>query len=205
MHFLPDVQVRFTKRLSTMTRLMTDFWNQCAHPEYASLQSEIIGDNARQIPLVTNSVDHIFTSPPYCNALDYTRAHAFSVAWLEEVLNISSTEYSQLGRDYIGTERAVTEADMWIVMGEMDRVLKKGRHLILVICPSHIRKVEVPTRRVFLQMAEKLVFSGDCGLETEACMERTIDNRRRLLPYMQEAFGQRMKTEYILIFKRTGD
>jgi DNA modification methylase len=39
--------------------------------------------NAQQLPLQDNSVDLIVTSPPYAsNAIDYMRAHKFSLVWL---------------------------------------------------------------------------------------------------------------------------
>ena len=44
--------------------------------------SNIVAGDSRRLPLRGGSVDLIVTSPPYANALDYMRAHKFSLAWL---------------------------------------------------------------------------------------------------------------------------
>jgi DNA modification methylase len=236
----PDVRQRFRQRLRTMTRMMTDFWKACHAAPRQDVEVKIIGNDARAIPLPPSSVNLIFTSPPYCNALDYVRAHALTVAWLQDVLDISQPEYTLLGREYIGTERAMKSADslkgilppdvplladivrriraidqqkgnvvtkyfadMWTVFQEMGRVLKPDQHLVLVVCPSHIRKVEVPTHKAFGKMTERMTLDQGYRLTQVACVERVIDDRRRLLPYMRKAFGKRMRTEYVMIYKKT--
>lgn len=86
--------------------------------------------------------------------------------------------------------------DMYQVLSEMERVLKKSRHAIIVVCPSHIRKVEVATHEVFIEMAPTV------GLTLKKKHTRTINKRRRLLPYMPKAFGKRMSTEFVLVFQK---
>lgn len=85
--------------------------------------------------------------------------------------------------------------DMYGVLGEIARVLKKGKHAVIVVCPSNIRKVPVPTHEVFAEMGERI------GLALKEELARSISSRRRVLPYM-DAFGPRMNTEYVLILKR---
>ena len=87
--------------------------------------------------------------------------------------------------------------DMYEALGEMGRVLKTGRSAIIVVCPSHIRKVEVPTHEVLIEMARLT------NLKLKSKHIRTINERLRILPYMKEAFGKRMSTEYVLVFKKT--
>jgi len=237
----PDVRQRFRQRVRTMIRMAEAFWAGCLSWQVSGLQTRILGEDARCIPLPDDSVDLVFTSPPYCNALDYTRAHAFAIGWLQAELGVTAQEYGLLGREYIGTERAVmswhspdlescngagkalhlTEQvaaldrkkssalrkyflDMHTVFSEMGRVLRPGRHLVLLVCPSHIRKVEIPTHTLFNEMAQELVLPGGRRLVPVETIERTIDDRRRLLPYMQEAFGRRMRTEYVLIYRKSG-
>ncbi len=86
--------------------------------------------------------------------------------------------------------------DMQAVLGEIARVLKPERHAVIVVCPSHIRRVAVPTHKVFVEMARPL------GLQLARQHIRTISERRRVMPYMS-AFGSRMRTEYVLIFQKT--
>jgi hypothetical protein len=85
--------------------------------------------------------------------------------------------------------------DMESVLSEAFRVLKPGRHAVLVVCPSNIRKVAVPTHDIFVEIASEV------GFRLKKRYVRTISERRRLLPYMSQ-FGGRMSTEYVLVFQR---
>lgn len=233
----PDVLNLFQRRLTRMSNMMRDFVIKCNGQTYPSMETRITGKDTRSIDLLDHSIDLIFTSPPYFNAIDYPRAHRFAVAWLEDVLDITLDEYTELGKEYIGTERSPKRTyednrcelinndtirevianvesedrvksklllryfeDMKSTLKEMERVLKPGKRLVLVICPSHIRKIKVPSHKVFIEMAKDL--QGDHVLQCENLIERTIDDRRRLLPYMREAFGDRMRTEYVIVFKK---
>jgi uncharacterized protein (DUF3084 family) len=89
-------------------------------------------------------------------------------------------------------------ADMGLVFQEIYRVLKARHHAIIVVCPSHIRKTVIRTDEVFCELASAT------GLRLKHKYERTISERLRLLPYMKEAFGERMATEYVLIFQKAG-
>lgn len=239
----PDVQAKFRQRLHAMEKMMAEFWQQCQNGAGHKVRTRIIGHDARKIPRRRESVDLVVTSPPYCNALDYVRAHALAIGWLQDVFGVTQTEYSLSGRQYIGTERGVRQAtsqqgsagchpsadiraakrlvkqlqetdqkmacivqkyfdDVWQVFGEMGRVLKTGRHLVVVVCPSHIRKVEIPTHKVFKAMTDKMILADGNRLKQVACLERTISERRRLLPYMQQEFGQRMQAEYVLVYQK---
>ena len=89
--------------------------------------------SAERMPLAANSVDLLITSPPYAsNAIDYMRAHKFSLVWLGHPLD----ELSALRSRYIGGESIVgaqlaplpsRAADMVGRITRMDR--KKGNAL----------------------------------------------------------------------------
>jgi len=227
----PDVLAKFAARTKRMRRQMSEFRQRCKNTPTVTINARL-GD-ARCLPLEDESVDLIFTSPPYGTALDYPRAHFLAVAWMQRAFGITVQEYKADAPDYIGSERgrlaqdlvidkrldefglvkSIIQAlndrsarhakllqryfvDMYQALSEMARVLRHRRHAIIVICPSHVRKVEVPTHDVFIEMARKM------GLELEAKYTRTINSRLRLLPYMPKAFGERMSTEFILVFQK---
>jgi DNA modification methylase len=183
--------------------------------------------------LENETIDLVFTSPPYATALDYPRAHFLAVAWLQQALGITLEEYKLKGAIYIGSERGSHQEttisddhisdirlarsiiekieeidpkkakhiqryfeDMYLTLKEIYRVLKPNRTAVIVICPSHIRKIEVPTHRVFTEMGNSI------GLRLTNEITRTINKKRRVLPYLQKAFGDRMNTEYVLIYQK---
>lgn len=235
-HFLkhkktPDVLEKFTYRVKTMRKQMLEFANRCRYQKKIISKVEI-GD-ARSLSRRSESVDLIFTSPPYVTALDYTRSHFLALPWLEQELKVSVDDYRRGASTYIGAERQpslsrgangvdisfiksldkvlkplketsntqakLTEryfVDMYNVMGEIYRVLKPRKHALIVVCPSHIRKVEVPTHTILMEIG------NDIGLLSKKCYTRTIAAGRRLLPFAKESFGSRMSTEYVLLFQK---
>ncbi|SRR5579885_667491 len=235
----PDVATLFEQRLGRMQRQMATFVDGL--PEgYMHHTTRVYQADARQLPLADASADLVFTSPPYCNALDYPRAHQLVIAWLGDVLGIDSTTYRTLARTYIGTDRArkslpfdpatipidsptaqsvisdVAAADrvraavvqryfqdMTVALHEIGRILKPGRHAILVVCPSNIRRVSIPSHEVFMEIGERLGLAGGYRLHPVAHHERVIDDRKRLLPYMDDtALAQRMRTEYVIVLRK---
>lgn len=235
----PNVVAVFEQRLVRMQRLMADFVARLpeSHMRYTTVVDRA---DARSLPIAPGVADLVFTSPPYCNALDYPRAHQFVIAWLGDVLGIDSKAYTTLARAYIGTDRAskalhldvnrirvnsptarrvikdVAQVDpirasivqryfqdMTAALMEVGRVLKADRHAILVICPSNIRRVSIPSHEVFVEIGEQLRLPGGYRLHQVAHHERVIDDRKRLLPYMDStALAQRMRTEYVIVLQK---
>ena len=227
----PNVIARFKVRVEQMRRQMNEFRAQCHRAPKTKCVARL-GD-ARHLRQDTESVDLVFFSPPYATALEYPRAHFLAVAWMEPALGIDLAKYRGNAGNYIGSncgaahgfklhsrlekydtaarvistmaERSPRQAsviqryflDMSKVLTEAARVLKPRCHALIVVCPSHIRKVDVPTHKVFREIGRGL------GLFPKKEYSRTIDPRRRLLPYMQKEFGRRMSTEYVLVFQKT--
>jgi hypothetical protein len=223
----PNVLDRFERRVKMMRRQMDEFRQLCGKSK-ATIAVEQ-GD-ARRLSLGDNSVDFIFTSPPYATALDYPRALFMAVNWMQPVLDITHDEYKKGGKDYIGSERGILGmfrlddeitglakttiarlaeldprraglvqryfVDMKKVLYEMSRVLKTGRYATIVVCPSHIRKIDVPTHKVFTEIATVV------GLYLVEEHIRGIDSGKRLLPHVRGKFGNRMTTEYVLVYQK---
>ena len=92
--------------------------------------------------------------------------------------------------------------DMAAVLGESARVTRPGGHVVMVVCPSNIRRVRVDTHDVFAALAPAV--SGG-RLEIEDTYSRTIHDHRRVMPYLEQSFGERMRTEYVVVARRTAD
>ena len=207
---------------------------------HASIDRDAVGDcrivagDARALPLPENSVDLIVTSPPYANALDYMRAHKFSLAWLGDPI----PSLTRLRGKYIGSEsarspadarsgaqlpagvEAVAEqiatadaaksrvlrryfADMSASITEMERVLRPGSAAVIVVGPSTMRGILVPTHECLADLATQ------AGLHVVKVSPRQLDRDRRMMPARSAgragvaspaAMGieRRMHTEYII-------
>ncbi len=183
--------------------------------------------DARSLPLADGTVDLVVTSPPYANAIDYMRAHKFSLIWFGRDLG----DLRELRGRYIGSERndgvdgrslpgavrrvvsrvrsldrrkakvlAKYFVDMRRVLAEMRRVLRSGRAAVMVVGNSTMRGTLVPTHRCLGQLGE------DVGLELVGTGERQLDRDRRMMPASfkttNSGIERRLHKEYVLGFIR---
>jgi DNA modification methylase len=229
---------RFRARTAQARRMMGEYLARLDANGVAAPNVALVGQDARVVRMDDGTVDLVLSSPPYCSALDYTRAHMFAVAWMADVLDVTIAQYRLLGREYLGSERAalagvrgdqrlpgtlgVVGVDTaiaalsdgprraWIVhryfremrevLSECARVTRPGGHVVLVVCPSNIRRVVIPTHRLLAELAGTL--PPPLRLDLVDCRERTIHDHRRVMPYLEAAFGPRMRTEYVLVLRR---
>ncbi len=181
--------------------------------------------NAQSLPLRDNTVDLIVTSPPYVsNAIDYMRAHKFSLIWL----GYSIDSLGEKRKEYIGgenTTRNVLEtlpgdttriinqimhvdkkkgvvvhryfSEMRRSMIEMLRVLKHGKSAILVVGTSILRGIDTQTG---LCLAE---IGSETGFYVQGIGIRNLDRNRRMLPVsnsvnLDSQIQNRMHQEYVI-------
>ncbi|MCY3692689.1 MAG: DNA methyltransferase [Chloroflexi bacterium] len=193
-------------------------------------ESRIVAGDARDLPLPTDSVDLIVTSPPYANALDYMRAHKFSLAWLGDPI----PSLTDLRAQYIGSEstgkraeqsapaelpalvQAVVDdlaekdapksrvlrryfVDMHAAIGEMTRVLRPGAAAVIVVGPSMMRGMLIPTHQCLADIA------AAAGLGVVDVKPRNLDRDRRMMPARRGSQAEtasgielRQYTEYVI-------
>ena len=198
-------------------------------------ESRIVAGDARDLPLSADSVDLIVTSPPYANALDYMRAHKFSLAWLgDPIPNLTSLRAQYIGSESIGKESGDNRADqsapaelpasvqavvdqlaakdapksrilrryfvdMRAAIGEMTRVLRPGAAAVIVVGPSIMRGILIPTHQCLADIA------ASAGLEVVAVAPRDLDRNRRMMPARRGSRAEtasgielRQYTEYVI-------
>ncbi len=191
------------------------------------LAPNILYGNAQSLPLDDDTVGLIVTSPPYAsNAIDYMRAHKFSLVWF----GYSVDELSRKRKTYIGGEtiagihleamppktqlviskvaaldekkgRALHRyySEMTRTLAEMYRVLKLGRAAIVVVGSSIMRGVDTQTAECLAEIGQVL------GFRVSKIGVRNLDRNRRMLPAgtqidKNSQIQQRMHQEFVIGF-----
>lgn len=204
---------RLRKNLVSMARLITN----------GTMATPLAGD-ARFMPFANGVIDLIVTSPPYANAIDYMRAHKFSLVWFGE----SVAHLSELRAQYIGSERVgqiqyaalpdrpqrivqqLAERDgskaailrkyfveMKSVLAEMYRVLRNDSAAIVVVGTSVMRGIDVQTHDCLADIAAVV------GFDVVGVAQRILDRNKRMMPARfgpktDSMIEQRMHEEYVI-------
>lgn len=187
----------------------------------------VLAGDAQKMPLANDTVDLIVTSPPYAsNAIDYMRAHKFSLVWLGYPLGLLSQHRHQyigddginslgetvfptivqdilaaLGKQDRNKMLAVQRyyGEMKAVLQEMYRVLRPGKSAILVVGTSIIRGIDIRIGDCLSDIGRQV------GFEVPAIGIRNLDRDRRMLPASRangrdSQIQQRMHQEYVIGF-----
>ncbi len=95
-------------------------------PPKAGLRRVVLRENAMSLPLESNSVDAVVSSPPYYGALDYGRDNRLRLWFL------GVEDYRRIDLKLTSNER-VYVPEMTRALGEMLRLLKPGKCAVLVL------------------------------------------------------------------------
>ncbi len=187
--------------------------------------SEIKFCKAQKLDIPDSSIDLIITSPPYAsNAIDYMRAHKFSLVWF----GYSIDELSQMRKEYIGGESVqdiqfekmpcyaedivlkLSESDMKKglalhryysemnqTLKEMLRVLKPNKSAVIVVGSSLMREMDTETGKCIAEIGEKI------GFKLIKIGVRDLERNKRMLPAgnqinLKSQIQQRMHQEYVI-------
>jgi len=183
--------------------------------------------SAQSLALPCNSIDLIVTSPPYAsNAIDYMRAHKFSLIWF----GYSIDALTEKRKTYIGSEgfadlpfidlpeaveKVVAETgqkskskgvslrryyvEMTLVLREMFRVLKSEKSAIVVIGNSTLAGVDAQVDNSLVEIGKRI------GFQVPMVGIRQLDRNRRMLPAgssvdKNSQIQQRMHEEFVIGF-----
>ncbi len=226
---IEQFQARVRKNIRSIARLLRPA-AAAAHFVGARVGTcpQVRRGDARQLPLEDASVDLVVTSPPYANAIDYMRAHKFSLVWFGKAME----DLTELRARYIGAERvrdlretalplgvetiiarvATLDAkrcrvlrkyylDMGAAIGEMHRVLRPGRAAVIVVGSSTMRGIDVETQHCLAELA------AAAGFDVVAVAERCLDRDRRMMPARSVAqpgslIEARMHREYVIAARK---
>lgn len=186
----------------------------------------IDNSDAKNLPLDNNAVDLIITSPPYANnAIDYMRAHKFSLVWF----GMSISYLRDIRKKFIGSDNISKEnlrelpdytsqiilklknqnekkakalqnyfSEMLMVIEESYRVLQKDRAFILVVATSILNGVNTQTHKCLAELGKV------SGFELIGIGKRNLNRDRRMMPLThnsnKNSIEARMHQEYVLGF-----
>jgi DNA modification methylase len=205
-------------------RLQGNLKNINYHPNGAFT---LCASDARRLPLRKNSIDLIVTSPPYANnAIDYMRAHKFSLVWLGHDI----ATLSKLRRQYVGGDTTANfhflslpeycqqivhkidsldhkkgsilhryYTEMTETLSEMLRVLRPGKAAIVVVGTSTLRGIDTQTHTCLVEIGQNI------GFELEGIGVRQLDRDKRMMParwnkQKDTQIESRMHEEYVIAF-----
>ena len=187
--------------------------------------ARIIAASAEDTGLAADSIDLVVTSPPYANnAIDYMRAHKFSLVWLGwKIADLTDIRARYLGHD-AKTPRAWSDlpaqcertvdrlakvderkaavlrryfGEMSAVLAETHRVLKPGKAAIVVVGSSTLRGIDVETHKGLAALGV------EAGFQLAHIGVRRLDRDKRMMPARWANDGasqieQRMHEEHVI-------
>lgn len=210
---LEQFSLRLRKNLSSIAQLKTK----------GTMAAPLAGD-ARSMPIADGVIDLIITSPPYANAIDYMRAHKFSLVWFgETIADLSKLRAVYIGSERVGYTRYTTLpdrsetiirqlaerdrskaailrkyfAEMQSALAEMYRVLRNNSAAIVVVGTSVMRGIEVQTHYCLADIAAGL------GFDVVGIAQRVLDRNKRMMPTRfgkktDSMIEQRIHEEYVI-------
>jgi tRNA G10 N-methylase Trm11 len=187
--------------------------------------AQVHAGDARELPLLDESIDMIITSPPYLNAIDYLRGHKLSLVWMGQsiarVRNIRSTN--------IGTEKSLSDdGSNEHLEGIVDAMcsgasLGKRNKGMLRQYVHDLRSMLAECHRVLVPNGTSVFVVGDCnlretfvsnsmgvelvgrhvGFTVQATRRRPLPENKRYMPPPQAqssgtAMQKRMREEVVL-------
>lgn len=210
----------FWKKVTQNLKSIVHYHPQRIEPDFNFCDSQ-------NLSLNDDSVDLIITSPPYAsNAIDYMRAHKFSLIWLGyniEELTFKRKQYigGELISDFLFEElppfsvkkvQKLSDLDskrgavlkryyseMARVIKEMYRVLKPNKAAIVVVGNSIMKGIDTETFKCLAEIGESI------GFKVPHIGVRNLDRNKRMLPVgyktnLNSQIQQRMHKEYIIGF-----
>jgi len=212
----------FARRVDELLRRL----NESRKENFSAIPSIRAGD-ARKLPYQSGSIDLVITSSPYANAIDYVRAHKFSLVWMGH----SVTELAGLRAKMIGAERGernIREDFKWLenwlprpspkvnrrrailrhyfydldeVIQQIHRVLDDGGASVFIVGRSTIGRRAIDTPAILVRIAERR------GFKHVGTKMRRINPMRRSLPFatskrLASGLGKRMSEEAVIGFAK---
>ncbi len=192
---VPDVIPTFVKQVEKMVKKNNQLWK--ALEDSKTWVKVLKADTRRLSFFVRDTVDLILFSPPYVTSYEYVDVHKLSIIWLEQAGELRELKQhfigsvsakpknvkvrSQIAMDTINElskkDKRLSKAvktyfeDMQLSFEEMDKVLKDGGVIAIVIGNTKLKRVEIKNAEVFAEMFMSM------GYELERVIKRPIPSK----------------------------
>jgi len=177
----------FLKNLELMLSSVTDYYQIAKKLNLKLGKMDIKVGDSRELPLDSESIDGIITSPPYSIALDYVANDAHALKTLG--FNLPEIREEFIGVRGKGQDRVnLYNEDMKQSYNEMYRVLKPQKFAVIVIGNATYQGREVKTVEFTIEYMEKIGF-------------KIVKNIDKIIFGLYNV----MKRENILIFQKIGE
>ena len=192
---VPDVIPTFVKQVEEMIKKNNELWNVLKD---SKTWVKVFKADARRLSsVVTDTIDLIVFSPPYVTSYEYVDVHKLSVIWLEQAEDLRQIKQKFIGSLSAKPKNVAIKSslaleiieklskkderlakavktyfeDMQLSFEEMDKVLKDGGVISIVIGNTKLKKVEVKNAEVFAEMFMNM------GYELERVVKRPIPSK----------------------------
>ena len=222
----PDADSLFIARLRACVEAVREFTlhvNQCDRTMVTRKDARNLGG------IGTESIDLILTSPPYMNALDYPRAHKFSLVWL----GLSYEKYRQLFPSFLG--HPSKQISRWPLLARRDLAVEEIDDCVNTLLRVSLESASL-AREYFLDMEVVLkemrrvlkrkhqcvmvlggsTLSGKAidtpylvrklassvGFVEIACCRRSLDKSKRALPFGHGGCNGGLQHEDVIVLEK---
>jgi len=174
----------FYRQIKKMMRGNAEFYAKLKENDCLEIPCKIYCTDARTIPSGDGTASLIVTSPPYVTSYEYADLHQLSALWFEYANDLNSFRKKFIGTSYhdkkelclnsalasgikqallkiekkTAQEVAMYFGEMYQVFMEMQRLLKKGGKLCVVIGNTSLKGVKILNAEVFVEQLLNLGF-----------------------------------------------
>ncbi|MFW9878057.1 MAG: DNA methyltransferase [Candidatus Thorarchaeota archaeon] len=131
--------------------------------------------DARKLPLQNNSVDHVISSPPYFDTLDYVNSHRLRLA----VIGFYNTDKNKLLKQNLIQRFDTYLEEMEICIKEINRVIKKSGYCIFILGDCFKRGAIINTAEQLKPICEKYGFTSHAIIQDKIPINKSVQKRTK--------------------------